>query len=226
MGERRGKRRILCFGDSLTWGWIPTADGPPTQRYGYEERWTGVMASMLGDSVVIIEEGLSGRTTELDDPIDPRLNGADYLPSAIASHMPLDIVIIMLGTNDTKRIFNRTPFQITSGVARLVSQINSSAGGVGTIYPAPAPFLVAPPPLGAITHPWQVAKFEGAKQKSIDLASLYTAFADFEKIGFLDAGKIIATDGVDGIHLTARNNIDLGLAMGKALQRLLNDLTD
>ena len=69
-------QRILCFGDSLTWGWVPVADGMPTERFPREVRWTGVLAEQLGDGHLVIEEGLSARTTNLDDPVDPRLNGA------------------------------------------------------------------------------------------------------------------------------------------------------
>ena len=96
------KKRIMCFGDSLTWGWIPVRDGSPTLRYPFEQRWAGAMLNDLGPDYEVIEEGLSARTTDLDDPVDPRLNGSAYLPSALASHLPLDLVIIMLGTNDPK----------------------------------------------------------------------------------------------------------------------------
>ncbi len=138
------KRSILCFGDSLTWGWIPVKESAPTLRYPYEQRWTGAMAAKLGDGYRIIEEGLSARTTSLDDPNDPRLNGSAYLPAALASHLPLDLVIIMLGTNDTKSYFHRTPYEIANGMGKLVSQVLTSAGGVGTSYLAPKVLVVAP----------------------------------------------------------------------------------
>jgi len=95
-------KRLLCFGDSLTWGWVPVPEMSPTTRFPYDERWTGVLAKALDKDYEVIEEGLSARTTSIDDPVDPRLNGSAYLPSALASHLPLDLVIIMLGTNDTK----------------------------------------------------------------------------------------------------------------------------
>jgi lysophospholipase L1-like esterase len=105
------QKSILCYGDSLTWGWIPVTEGAPTLRYPYRDRWTGAMAAHLGEEYHVVEEGLSARTTSLDDPNDPRLNGSAYLPSALASHLPLDLVIVMLGTNDTKSYFRRTPFE-------------------------------------------------------------------------------------------------------------------
>lgn len=138
-------KRILCFGDSLTWGWVPVADGMPTERFPRDKRWTGVLADRLGDGYTVVEEGLSARTTNADDPTDPRLNGAAYLPSCLASHLPLDLVILMLGTNDTKAYFRRTPLDIAMGMSVLVTQVLTSAGGVGTGYPAPKVLVVAPP---------------------------------------------------------------------------------
>ncbi len=70
------KKRIMCYADSLTWGWVPVENAVPTHRYPYEQRWTGVMAAELGDGYEIVEEALSGRTTAVDDPTDPRLNEA------------------------------------------------------------------------------------------------------------------------------------------------------
>jgi lysophospholipase L1-like esterase len=147
-------RRIMCYGDSLTWGWKPDPDSALVERYARHERWTGVLAAELGTGFEIIEEGLSGRTTNLDDPTDQRLNGAAYLPAALASHLPLDLVVIMLGTNDTKSYFNRSAFDIAVGASILIGQVAQSAGGVGTIYPAPKTLLMSPPPLADMPRDW------------------------------------------------------------------------
>lgn len=215
------KKSILCYGDSLTWGWIPVAEGAPTYRYPLEQRWAGVMASHLGADFHIIEEGLSARTTSLDDPNDPRLNGSHYLPAALASHLPLDLVIVMLGTNDTKSFFHRTPFEIANGMAKLVGQIGGSAGGVGTPYPAPKTLVVAPPPLTPMPHPFFQGMFGGAHEKTAELGEQYRNLADFMKVDFLNAGDFITTDGVDGIHFTAQNNADLGKAIANKVHDIL-----
>lgn len=214
-------KHILCYGDSLTWGWIPVAEGAPTLRYPYAQRWTGVMGAALGPEYHIIEEGLSARTTSADDPGDPRLNGAAYLPSALASHLPLDLVIVMLGTNDTKPYFHRSPYDIANGMAKLVGQILTSAGGVGTPYPAPKALIVAPPPLAPMPHPWFQGMFEGGRDKTLAMAPLYAALADFMKVDFLDAGQVLSTDGVDGIHFTAENNAALGQALAAKVRTIL-----
>ncbi|MCC8944006.1 lysophospholipase L1-like esterase [Bradyrhizobium sp. USDA 4518] len=208
-------KRILCFGDSLTWGWVAVPEGSPTTRFPYAERWTGAMAAKLGPDYEIIEEGLSARTTSLDDPADPRLNGSAYLPSAIASHLPLDLVILMLGTNDTKSYFRRTPYEIAVGMSKLAGQVLTSAGGVGTVYPAPKVLIVSPPPLADLPDPWFQGMFEGGREKTVELAKQYRSLAAFLKVDFLDAGSVISTDGVDGIHFTAKNNADLGMALAE-----------
>jgi lysophospholipase L1-like esterase len=215
------QKSILCYGDSLTWGWIPVVEGAPSLRYAYRDRWTGAMSAQLGKGYHIIEEGLSARTTSLDDPNDPRLNGSAYLPTALASHLPLDLVIVMLGTNDTKSYFRRTPYEIANGMAKLVGQISGSAGGVGTPYPAPKVLVVAPPPLAPMPHPFFDGMFEGGREKTAALAGQYRAMADFMKVGFFDAGSVVSTDGCDGIHFTAENNLALGKALATRVAEVL-----
>lgn len=216
------KKRIMCFGDSLTWGWIPIKEGVPTTRFAEDVRWTGVLAKELGENFHIIEEGLSARTTSLDDPTDPRLDGSAYLPSALASHMPLDLVIIMLGTNDTKAYFHRTPFEISAGMSKLVGQVLTSAGGVGTIYPSPQVLIMAPPPLTPMSHPYFQSLFGGAHEKTGELAKHYGDLADFMKVHFLNAGDHISTDGIDGIHFTEENNRVLGTAVAAKVREIID----
>lgn len=215
-------RRILCFGDSLTWGWIAVREGAPTTRFPFRERWTGVMAARLGRDYEIIEEGLNARTSTIDDPVDPRLNGSAYLPAALASHLPLDLVIIMLGTNDTKSQYHRTAYEIAVGISKLVGQVLASGGRPGTIYGAPKALVVAPPPLASVTDPWLEAMFEGGREKTLQLARHYKALADFMKVDFFDASSVISTDGVDGIHFSAENNRDLGNALADKVTEILS----
>ncbi len=216
------EKRIMCFGDSLTWGWVPVVEGVPTTRYPADVRWTGVLQQELGAGHVVIEEGLSARTTMLNDPTDPRLDGSAYLPSALASHLPLDLVILMLGTNDTKAYFHRTPFEIAAGMSKLVVQVLTSAGGVGTTYPAPQVLIIAPPPLTPMPHAYFQSLFGGAHEKSAQFGKLYGDLADFMKVHFLNAGEVISTDGVDGIHFSEENNFTLGKAVTKKVQSVLS----
>jgi lysophospholipase L1-like esterase len=86
-------KRILCYGDSNTWGYDPVTQ----ERFDKNERWTGQLSQMLGGNYDVIEEGLNGRTTVWDDPIEGYKNGRDYLIPCLESHKPLDLVIILLG---------------------------------------------------------------------------------------------------------------------------------
>jgi lysophospholipase L1-like esterase len=130
-------------------------------------------------------------------------------------------VIVMLGTNDTKSYFRRTPYEIANGMAKLVGQVGGSAGGVGAAYPAPKVLVVAPPPLAPMPHPFFDGMFEGGREKTAALAAQYRAMADFMKVGFFDAGTVISTDGCDGIHFTAENNRDLGKALAAQVKTIV-----
>jgi lysophospholipase L1-like esterase len=107
-------RRIVAYGDSLTYGWIPNPN-PPSERYGPDGRWPGVLQKELGSNFQVIEEGLDGRTTDAPDPGSPisgaQLDGSAYIQACLASHLPVDLVVIMLGSNDLKPVFNRTPLR-------------------------------------------------------------------------------------------------------------------
>ena len=98
-------KRILCFGDSNTWGQRPDAKA----RFLPNERWTGQLQQLLGDNFDIIEEGLNSRTTNLEFSRKPGRNGLEYFRPCLESHNPLDLIIIMLGTNDFKVEFGPRP---------------------------------------------------------------------------------------------------------------------
>jgi len=212
------KRRILCFGDSLTWGWLPAINDALATRYSADLRWTGLLQKELSESYIVIEEGLNGRTTSLDDPTDPRLNGSAYLPAALASHLPLDLVILMLGTNDTKAYFNRSALEITTGVSILIAQVLSCASG--TVYAPPEVLVIAPPPLSPIPHAHCQSVFEGAHEKTRQFGKLYGNLSDFMNMHFLDAGGVISTDGVDGIHFSEENNLTLSVAIARKIHAI------
>jgi lysophospholipase L1-like esterase len=143
-------RRIMVFGDSIAWGYVPRAEGPPSTRFPAEQRWPGVMAQALGPGWEVIEEALNGRVTDFTPNPAPvplagaGIDGGAYLPAAIASNLPLDLVVIALGTNDTG--YKRSALAIGLDAMRLAVAVQDSAGGVATVYPAPAVLLVAPAP--------------------------------------------------------------------------------
>ena len=118
-------KTILCFGDSNTWGYNPEN----RQRFGPDERWTVILRNSLGEDYRVIEEGLNGRTTLWDDPIEGFKNGLDYLMPCLESHRPFDLITIMLGTKDLKCRFSVSAFDIAESVGVLVRQVQQSQAG-------------------------------------------------------------------------------------------------
>jgi len=118
-------KTILCYGDSNTWGYNPATGG----RFSRDKRWTRVLVQELVDGYYVIEEGLNGRTTALSDPIEgPHKNGKEYLVPCLESHQPLDLVTIMLGTNDLKKRFSLSAFDIANGAGVLVDIVRQWGG--------------------------------------------------------------------------------------------------
>ena len=220
-------KRILVYGDSNSWGWKPVENAIPTGRYDADTRWPGVMRNKLGDNYEVVVNALSGRTTDVHDPTfdglsGSGLNGADALPSVIAAHLPLDLVVIMLGTNDLKKHFGRSPLRIALGAGHLISIVQDSGqmfGGGWYEYPAPKVLLVAPPPIGEQKVFGDL--FEGGVAKSKKLASAFKDGASAADAAFFDAGQVIQTDGVDGIHFTAETHRTLGTAITKKVRWLM-----
>jgi lysophospholipase L1-like esterase len=122
----QGLKRSLCYGDSNTWGFIPAIG----ERYPYNIRWTGVLQSLLGPDFEVIEEGLNSRTTNIEDPNNIGRNGKKYLIPCLDSQFPLDVIILMLGTNDLKVRLNRSMQEIEAGVEELVQTIKNKIGGL------------------------------------------------------------------------------------------------
>lgn len=207
-------KEILCFGDSLTWGWNPFDRG----RYPFEKRWTGVLQKELGKDYRIIEEGLNGRTTIWDDPIEGEKNGKKYLIPCLESHMPLDLVIIMLGTNDLKLRFNKSAFDIAAAADSLIQLVQKSQAGRDS--QSPKSLLVSPPPLGKLTD-WE-EMMEGGYEKSKKLAGYYEMFARDHQYFFFNAGEIVKTSDLDGLHWEEGENLKFGKAIAAKVKQIIN----
>lgn len=205
-------RTIVCYGDSNTHG----ADPAGGERLAREVRWPGVMRAALGEGYEVIEEGLSGRATVWDSPLAPHHNGATYLTPCLLSHEPVDLVVIMLGTNDLKTIYGIGAPEIASAAAVLVDQARASLTGPGGTPPQVV--LVAPVPLGEATAMSEIWGFGRSLPASQQLAAMYRIVADDRGVGFLDAGSVARVSPDDGVHLDAAAHADLGAAMAEAVR--------
>ena len=198
-------KNILCFGDSNTWGAIPAN---VENRFPREVRWTGRLQQLLGNEYYVIEEGLNGRTTVIDDPIEPHRCGKFYLTPCLLSHRPLNAVILMLGTNDLKYRFSYSAHDIARGAALLVEMILKSECGLAGR--PPKVLLVSPAPLTHLTA--DADEFAGGQAKSKLLAHYYQLQASLLGCDFLDAGQVVAPSDLDGVHLNQEQHQKLARA--------------
>ena len=191
-------KRILCYGDSNTWGYIPVTG----ERYDESTRWTAVMAGLLGDDYCVIEAGLNGRTTAFDDPLGDYRNGAKLILPCLLTHKPVDLVIVMLGTNDTKMYYHTNAFAISKGLERIIWQIRTSECGRDAQL---AKILVAAPiEVGeGITSQQDMSNFdEKSVEISRQLPAHYARVADWFNCDFINASEYAQPSGKDDIHLS------------------------
>ncbi len=207
-------KTVLCFGDSLTWGYNPT-DG---SRYEFDQRWPGILELEMNGQVRVIEEALPGRTINSDSPFLPGRNGAEVLDMVLETHSPIDIVIIMLGTNDLWLGFDYSASYITTACLSLVWKVQKSHAGPE--FGAPKILLISPPPLEKLS-PLMDLFFKGREKVSKELAGLYKIGAKASCVEFLDSSKYVKTSTVDGVHLEPGEHNKLAKAVKKTIATML-----
>lgn len=193
------KKHIVCYGDSNTHGYCAETGG----RFNEEERWTCLLQAYLGDQFLVLEEGLSGRTTCFNDPIHEGLCGLDYLYPCLMSHEPVDLLIIMLGTNDTKERFGVSPACIGLGLKRLIAKAQATDCWRDQ---KPNILVVTPQNIAPQYMDTAVALTmgKGCAEKSQELGEQFALIAQAMGCHYLDANKMLTvkTNKVDFMHLT------------------------
>lgn len=217
------KKHIVCFGDSNTHGYCadPTDTADGGIRFNESERWTRLLQEKLGEEYLVTEEGLSGRTTCFDDPIHEGLSGLNYIYPCLKSHEFVDLLVIMLGTNDVKDRFYATSACVALGMARLVKKAMATEcwGSHG-----PNILVIAPPPIGAGMLESPVASTMGSLcvEKSQELAKEYKEQCDLTGCHFLDAGALgCEFNQIDYMHLTRQGHATLAEALAQRIPELL-----
>jgi lysophospholipase L1-like esterase len=206
-------KTILCYGDSNTRGYAPGIG----ERFPRDVRWTGVLRRELGDGYQVIEEGLDGRTTVWDDPIEGYKNGKTYLIPCLESQRPIDLVVMMLGTNELKMRFSLSAYDIAEGVRVLVDIVQKSESGPDG--GPPKLLLLAPPPVARLTEFAEM--FEGAEAKSRRFAEHYRRIAEEQECEFFDTSQVIVSSDVDGIHLEPGEHQKLGQTAAELVRKIL-----
>ena len=205
-------KTILCYGDSNTWGWDPVR----MDRYSSDMRWPGVLQHTLGEGYQIIEEGLPGRTTVWTDPVEGHMSGKDYLTPCLNSHRPLDLVILLLGTNDLKYRFSVSAFDIAEGVGALVNIIHKSGSGPNS--GVPHILLCAPPPLGRLSDFAEM--FADGTEKSKQLCQQLKRVAELWGSAFFDTSQVIVSSDIDGVHFEPSEHRKLGKAVAEIVENM------
>lgn len=212
---------ILCYGDSNTHGTRANADPEARYRYRTNVRWPGRVAQALKGQARVIAEGLPGRTTVHDDPIEgAHMNGIKVLPAILESHQPIDIVVFMLGTNDLKTRFSLTPVDITRSMERMIDLVNASGAGRGGA--APRVLLIAPVPIREVGM--MGGYFAGATEFSENLPAHYDLLAERRGCEFLDAGAVAKVDPIDGVHLTEAGHHALAEVVTVKLIKMIREV--
>ncbi|MCY4101572.1 MAG: GDSL-type esterase/lipase family protein [Rhodobacteraceae bacterium] len=207
-------RRLLCYGDSNTHGTPPMTFLNQWERFDHETRWTGHLRNSLGPDWEIIEEGLPGRTTLHDDPIEGvHMNGLSHLPVSLNSHRPLDLVCIMLGTNDLKARFLVPALEILISL-RLLAQTAISSG-TGPDQSSPKVLIVLPPPIQEVGIFSDV--YHGGNKRSLHMKELAPGFFKENYLIWMDAGEHMEVSPIDGIHFDKVGHQKLGLAVAKTI---------
>ena len=205
-------KTILCFGDSNTWGYIPGSG----ERYPYENRWTGILQQRLGNQYRVIEEGLSGRYTVWDDPFRSGRNGSKLLLPLLESHAPVDLIIIMLGTNDVLHISENTAYDAARGVYVLIEIVQRSQCGAEGL--APSVLLISPPLMSKLSENLGL-ECHGDPNKSHGFSEHYKRVSEEFDCYFLDAAEVCEASETDGVHLDQDAHLRLAIAVAGKIDK-------
>jgi lysophospholipase L1-like esterase len=218
------KKHILCLGDSNTHGYCadPADCADRGDRFNEAERWTCRLQAALGEDYLVLEEGLSGRTTVFQDPLYEGLDALHYLWPCLKSHEPLSLLIIMLGTNDVKqRMGGASAFAISLGMRRLIQKAQTTdCWGTGK----PNILIIAPLPIDKRVEQSPVAQEmgQGAVEKSRELPAQLKRVAAENEVHFLDASELgLAFNQIDFMHLTRDSHAKLAQALAGKVRELV-----
>lgn len=208
-------KHILCFGDSNTHG-----SNPRGGRWDYNERWTGVLQNLLGNEYRIIEEGCGARTSVITDDLERSDVGINSLPVALHSHSPLDLVIIMLGTNDMKHRFNLLPVDIAVASGKLVKLVKDYNYGS---HKTPEVIMISPIEIGEGIE--KSVDNTGFSKQSVEisrsLAPHYETYAKYFGAHFFNAAKYAKPSQYDLLHMEKEDHLALATALAPFIKEII-----
>jgi len=209
------KKHIVCFGDSNTHGYCACTENGDSGRFSEEERWTCLLQKRLGDDFLVLEEGLSGRTGVFDDPLTEGLSGLSMIMPVLNTHEPVDLLIIMLGTNDTKDRFGANAECIAIGMQRLIKKaMNTECWGIQ----GPKVLFVCPPPIepGMVKTPIAGCMGETCVEKSRELDARLKPLVLSAGARYMNAAGC-EFNSLDFMHLTKKGHAQLAERLYKEI---------
>lgn len=208
-------KTIVCFGDTNTWGYDETTG----ERLTFDKRWTGILSKILGKGYLVIEEGLPGRTTVNEDPVEQYKNGREHIFPCLESHKPIDVFVMMLGQVELKSRFSLTAYDIAMGMEELVQIVLRSGAGRGGH--SPRILLISPVQVGKVEgtdmEKWFPA--EGTSERSAKFPLLFKGIADKYGIEFMEASQFAKT-APDAIHIANDSHQDFAQAVAWKIEEL------
>jgi lysophospholipase L1-like esterase len=205
-------KTILCYGDSNTWGAVPNSN----QRYPRSVRWTGALQNLLGDGYEVVSEGLCGRTFVAHDPTKPHRTGINHLHAILESADPIDLVIVMLGTNDVKSTYNLDPEDIAEHLDETIHLIKSKKVDLEKV---PKIIVICPPPVIVPTENKLDERMVRGVELFKELPALYKEVAEKNSCGFINAGDHISSSPIDGYHLDPEAHAKLAQVLQRWIQK-------
>ncbi len=202
-------KQILVYSDSLTWGIIPST----RKRLQFGDRWPGVMENLLntdGHTFRVIENCLNGRRTVWSDPFKPGRNGLEGIEQVVEMHSPLELIIVLLGTNDFQSMHSHSAWHSAQGIRSLITSIRQAPIEPG--MPKPKILVVAPPPIQKPKGPI-APKFIGGEVKCVGVAREYMIVANELDCSFFDSASVTSSSEVDGVHLDKKQHHLFGKAI-------------
>jgi len=207
-------KHILVYSDSLTWGIVPGT----RRRLPFDSRWPGVLHNALnvGDvRIRVTEDCLNGRRTAFDDPYKPGRNALAGIHQVVEAQSPLDVVILLLGTNDFQSMHPHSVWHSATGLAAVINAVRTAPIEPG--MPVPPILLIAPPQLDDPRGPIG-PKFAGGDVASRGLSDAIRQVSEDTGCAFFDANSVTTSSVVDGVHLDADQHEILGRALAPSLR--------
>lgn len=210
-------KNILCFGDSNTWGYTPGT----AKRYDLNTRWTGVLQRELGADYRVLEDGLNARTSVYEDPWSPWRLGKDALPMALVAQKPLNLLVLMIGTNDLKFVDGYSAAkgaETLIGIAQMVQARKESS----PVFPEGLKvLLVSPILLDPCVANDPYGTLRNGAEESTKFAHYYRHVAASKSVYFFDAASVAKPSKIDGIHMEPESHLALGKALAAEIRKIL-----